>query len=75
MGFSASQAQWLVQFMRNLPGGAPPEPSNDEYEQAMAAQAQQAMMGPPDHFEHQQPGYEAPPFGYWHENDSDPPQW
>lgn len=74
MGFSASQAQFLIQFMRSLPGGAPQEPQEGEYEQAMAAQAVQAqqMMMPPTEINHGPPGYEAPPFGYW---DDPPPQW
>jgi len=77
MGFSASQAQWLIQFMRNLPGGAPREPEVGEYEHAMAMQREQAAqqnfeMAMPSAFEHSYPGYEAPPFGYWGES---PPEW
>lgn len=87
MGFSMSQAQWLVQFMRNLPGGAPPQPAAGEYEQAMAAQqlqaaeqAQQAYYGEeaqPGAYAHEPyPGYEAPPFGYWHEGSPpESPEW
>ncbi|HTR02532.1 MAG TPA: hypothetical protein VMN82_04990 [Thermoanaerobaculia bacterium] len=39
---SLSQAQWLIHFMRNLPGHAPPEVHQGAYEQAMAAQQAQA---------------------------------
>lgn len=81
MGFSMSQAQWLVQFMRNLPGGAPQTPSQDEYTEAMLAQREQAAQAQaqqayeesyPNSFEHTYPGYEAPPFGYWDDN---PPEY
>jgi len=41
-GFSTTQAQFLIQFMRNLPGGAPPVVSDEEYALAMDAQRQDA---------------------------------
>ncbi len=57
-GFTLAQAQWLVQFMRNLPGGAPPQPTDAEYEQSLAAQRAQAaeMYGAEP--------YGQPPWGY-----------
>lgn len=41
-GLSLGQAQWLIAFMRNLPGG-PREPTGDEYVQAMRDQRAQAQ--------------------------------
>jgi hypothetical protein len=81
MGFSQSQAQWLVQFMRNLPGGAPQQTSEAEYEEAMAAQrmqaAAQAPEGPENPFydPYAYPGYEAPPFGYRYWDYGTPAEW
>jgi len=46
-GLTMGQAQWLIHFMRNLPGGAPAQPTEDEYQQAMAAQRDQAAALPP----------------------------
>jgi hypothetical protein len=42
-GFTLAQAQWLIRFMRNLPGGAPAEPTDAEYQAAVEAQRQQAL--------------------------------
>ena len=42
MGFSISEAQWLIQFMRNLPGGRPPEATDEEYEASWETQREQA---------------------------------
>ncbi len=42
MGFSISEAQWLIQFMRNLPGGRPAEPTDEEYEASWDVQRRQA---------------------------------
>lgn len=43
MSLSLSQAQWLIHFMRSLPGQAPPESHPGAYEEAMAAQHAQAQ--------------------------------
>lgn len=42
MSLTLAQAQWLIGFMRNLPGSHAPRPSDQDYEAAMAAQAAQA---------------------------------
>lgn len=45
MGFTLAEAQWLVKFMRSLPGQAAPSPENEEeqYAQMMEMQAMQAQ--------------------------------
>lgn len=43
MSLTLSQAQWLIHFMRNLPGQAPTDPHPGAYEEAMAAQHAQAQ--------------------------------
>jgi hypothetical protein len=42
MGFSISEAQWLIQFFRNLPGNRPAEPTEEEYRASWAEQRAQA---------------------------------
>jgi hypothetical protein len=74
MGFQPEQAQWLVQFMRNLPGGAPEEASESEYARVMLQQREQAAQVPMP--QHDFGGYEAPPFHPWPPPDDwQPPSW
>lgn len=58
-GFTLQQAQWLIQFMVNLPGGAPAEPTEDEYTQAMNAQRDSV---PPMYSPYPSEGYGQPPW-------------
>jgi hypothetical protein len=61
MSLSLAQAQWLIGFMRNLPGSHAPRPSEEDYAAAMAAQAAQASAA-------QLPaGYDESSYGYFEE--------
>lgn len=60
MSLSLSQAQWLIHFMRNLPGQAQTEPHPGAYEEAMAAQHAQAQA---------QAAVGAPPWEGWQDED------
>ncbi len=71
MGFTLAEAQWLVKFMRGLPGQAAPSPG-DEQEMYMRAQEGGALWpGPIEQMRHElemQAAYsdypaEEPPFG------------
>lgn len=67
MSLSLSQAQWLIHFMRNLPGQAPAEPHPGAYEEAMAAQHAQALAQ-----SHAHVGAEPPWQGWDDGGDPDP---
>jgi len=73
MSLTLGQAQWLVHFMRNLPGHAQVEPSADDYSRAMLAQQSQARAM--DHVDAQQAAvgaWDGTWDGSWETNDGDP---
>jgi hypothetical protein len=52
MGFTLAEAQWLVKFMRGLPGQAAPSPGNEEELYIQALEGEGLWPGPMEQMRH-----------------------